>query len=163
MGKRKKAYKNFKLIIDKDSNNIKAYLYLGRVVRDGGNPKKALEIHNHIENIGAKILFEDKTLIIVEFSGTPSEISSLIKKMKGRFKRLFVTTDCNGLLLKATELSEKLTSSGLPNTPLDSISEGIITIKKELTKGSVGIIFGSHYIAKEIFDEFEISFDTGII
>ncbi|MBI45251.1 MAG: hypothetical protein CMG66_03695 [Candidatus Marinimicrobia bacterium] len=48
MGKRKKAYKNFKLIIDKDSNNIKAYLYLGRVVRDGGNPKKALEIHQSL-------------------------------------------------------------------------------------------------------------------
>ena len=45
MGKRKKAYKNFKLIIEKDSNNIKAYLYLGQVVRDGGNPDKALEIH----------------------------------------------------------------------------------------------------------------------
>ena len=45
MGKRKKAYKNFKLIIEKDSNNIKAYLYLGQVVRDGGNPNKALEIH----------------------------------------------------------------------------------------------------------------------
>ncbi len=45
MGKRKKAYKSFKLIIEKDSNNIKAYLYLGQVVRDGGNPKKALDIH----------------------------------------------------------------------------------------------------------------------
>ena len=45
MGKRKKAYKNFKLIIEKDSNNIKAYLYLGQVVRDGGNPEKSLEIH----------------------------------------------------------------------------------------------------------------------
>ena len=45
MGKRKEAYKNFKLIIEKDSNNIKAYLYLGQVVRDGGNPNKALEIH----------------------------------------------------------------------------------------------------------------------
>ena len=48
MGKRQKAYKNFKLIIEKDSNNIKAYLYLGQVVRDGGNPKKALEIHQPI-------------------------------------------------------------------------------------------------------------------
>ena len=45
MGQRKKAYKNFKLIIEKDSNNIKAYLYLGQVVREGGNPKKSLEIH----------------------------------------------------------------------------------------------------------------------
>ena len=41
-----------------------------------------LKIHKHIKNIGAKILFEDKTVIIIEFSGTPTEISSLIKKMK---------------------------------------------------------------------------------
>tara|TARA_A100001037_G_scaffold306768_1_gene355251 strand:- start:8917 stop:10086 length:1170 start_codon:yes stop_codon:yes gene_type:complete len=108
-------------------------------------------------------IFPEKQIIGLFCLKGDKELNHLIKKMKGRFKRLFVTTDCNGLLLKATELSEKLTSSGLPNTPLDSISEGIITIKKELTKGSVGIIFGSHYIAKEIFDEFEISFDTGII
>ena len=48
MGKRKKAYKSFKLIIEKDSNNIKAYLYLGQVVRDGGSPKKALDIHQNL-------------------------------------------------------------------------------------------------------------------
>ena len=30
----------------------------------------------------AQVSFEDKTVIIIEFSGTPTEISSLIKKMK---------------------------------------------------------------------------------
>ena len=44
--------------------------------------KTVLEVHKHIKKIGAKILFEDKTTIIIEFSGTPTEISSLIKKMK---------------------------------------------------------------------------------
>ena len=44
--------------------------------------KTVLEVHKHIKNIGAKILFEDKTTIIIEFSGTPTEISGLIKKMK---------------------------------------------------------------------------------
>ena len=44
--------------------------------------KTTLKIHKHIKNIGAKILFEDKTVKIIEFSGTPTEISSLIKKMK---------------------------------------------------------------------------------
>ena len=45
IGKRKSAYKIFKTIIQQDSNNIKAYLHLGQVVREGGNSKKALEIH----------------------------------------------------------------------------------------------------------------------
>ena len=44
--------------------------------------KTVLEVYKQIKNIGAKILFEDKTTIIIEFSGTPTEISSLIKKMK---------------------------------------------------------------------------------
>ena len=48
MGRRKVAYKNFKSIIDKDSTNIKAYLYLGQVIREGGNPKKALEVHSNL-------------------------------------------------------------------------------------------------------------------
>ena len=44
-GRRKSAYKNFKDIIQKDSNNIKAYLRLGQVLRESGNPVQALKIH----------------------------------------------------------------------------------------------------------------------
>ena len=44
-GRRKSAYKNFKDIIQKDSDNIKAYLRLGQVLREGGNPVQALKIH----------------------------------------------------------------------------------------------------------------------
>ncbi len=44
-GKRKAAYQNFKEIIQKDSENIKAYLKLGQVLREGGNPANALKIH----------------------------------------------------------------------------------------------------------------------
>jgi len=44
-GRRKSAYKNFKDIIQKDSDNIKAYLRLGQVLRESGNPMQALKIH----------------------------------------------------------------------------------------------------------------------
>lgn len=44
-GKRKSAYKNFKDIINKDSDNIKAYLRLGQVLREGGSPSNAIKIH----------------------------------------------------------------------------------------------------------------------
>ena len=39
------AYQNFKSIIEKDTSNINAYLRLGQVVREGGNPEQALKIH----------------------------------------------------------------------------------------------------------------------
>jgi len=44
-GNRRGAYKNFKSIIEKDTSNINAYLRLGQVVREGGNPDQALKIH----------------------------------------------------------------------------------------------------------------------
>jgi lipopolysaccharide biosynthesis regulator YciM len=44
-GNRRGAYQNFKSIIEKDTSNINAYLRLGQVVREGGNPEQALKIH----------------------------------------------------------------------------------------------------------------------
>ena len=44
-GLQKSAYNNFKKIVEIDSENIKAYLRLGQVLRESGNPKKALKIH----------------------------------------------------------------------------------------------------------------------
>ncbi len=48
-GKRKAAYQNFKNIIDNDSDNIKAYLRLGQVLREGGQPTQALKIHKGLQ------------------------------------------------------------------------------------------------------------------
>jgi lipopolysaccharide biosynthesis regulator YciM len=47
-GHRRGAYQNFRTIIQKDTNNIKAYLHLGQVIREGGNPEQALKVHKGI-------------------------------------------------------------------------------------------------------------------
>ena len=47
-GHRKEAFHNLRTIIKADSDNIKAYIKLGQVVREGGNPAKALRIHRGI-------------------------------------------------------------------------------------------------------------------
>ena len=44
-GYRQGAYENFKKIIASETDNVKAYLKLGQVIREGGNPKNALKIH----------------------------------------------------------------------------------------------------------------------
>ena len=43
-GKRFSAYNNFKEIIEKDSNNVMAYLRLGQILRENGNNIKAIKI-----------------------------------------------------------------------------------------------------------------------
>ena len=42
------AYKIFKHVVKEDTNNIKAYMRLGQVIRDGGQPEKALKIHKSL-------------------------------------------------------------------------------------------------------------------
>ena len=43
-GLQRSAYNNFKKIVELDSENIKAYLRLGQVLRESGNVSKALKI-----------------------------------------------------------------------------------------------------------------------
>ena len=91
------------------------------------------------------------------------EFNSLTKNLSGQFSKLFVTTDQNRLLLSSEKLSEKLIFFGIKNEPVNSVSSGINKLKALIKDAGVGIIFGSHYIAEEVFAEFEISFDSGVI
>ena len=47
-GYKQGAYENFKKIISQDTSNVKAYIKLGQVIREGGNPQNALKIHTQL-------------------------------------------------------------------------------------------------------------------
>jgi len=49
------------------------------------------------------------------------------------------------------------------NRPLNNLGLCIKKINKLRKVNDVTLIFGTHYIAKEVFSEFEISFDSGLI
>ena len=44
--------------------------------------KSVSKIYNNVKDYGAKILFDNKSEMIIEFSGTPTEISSIIKMFR---------------------------------------------------------------------------------
>ena len=73
---------------------------------------------------------------------------------------LFVTTSQDGLLLEPIELSKKLKKLDIANYPLDNIHLCMKKINSFRKPNDVTLIFGTHYIAKEVFSEFEISFDS---
>jgi folylpolyglutamate synthase/dihydropteroate synthase len=108
-------------------------------------------------------MFTDVPIIGLFCLKGDKEFNSLRKNLSGKFSKLFVTTDQNGLLLSAEKLSEKLIFYGIKNEPVDSVSSGIYKLEELIKDAGVGIIFGSHYIAEEVFAEFEISFDSGVI
>ena len=79
------------------------------------------------------------------------EMDLLAKQMKNQFIELYVSSDVNGLLLDAKYLSKKLNYKGVRNTSVDSVLNGINRLEAQIQKGAVGIIFGSHYIAEDVY------------
>ena len=91
------------------------------------------------------------------------DLEVVAKIIKLNFKKLFVTKDRQNLLLNHSVLSNKLEYFGVKNYPLESIHQGVKEIKKIMNSYDILLIFGSHYIGEEVFEEFEISFDSGEI
>ena len=90
------------------------------------------------------------------------EIDCIAESIKSQFEMLFVSTSKDGLLMEPERLSRELHNLKVDNFPSSDISSSISKIKKFRKSDGVILIFGSHYIANEIFSEFEISFDTGL-
>ena len=87
-GLQRSAYNNFKKIVEIDSENIKAYLRLGQVLRESGNPQKAIKIHKGLtirKNLTSYDLLElHKNLSLDHFSlgKTDKAIEEALKILK---------------------------------------------------------------------------------
>ena len=98
---------------------------------------------------GLLCLKKDKDLI---------SLKSLILK---NLKTLIVSEDQKGLLLNSTILAKELAMLNIKSNKVNSIKDSIVILKNLVKKNSsIGLIFGSHYIAEEVFHAFEISFDN---
>ena len=91
------------------------------------------------------------------------EIDCIAESIKSQFEMLFVSTSKDGLLMKPERLSKELHNLKVENFPSTNINSSISKINKVRNSNDVILIFGSHYIANEVFSEFEIPFDTELI
>ena len=88
-----------------------------------------------------------------------------LKSLKGiilkNFKTLYISEDQKGFLLKSSTLEQELSRINISCKPVSSIKNGSEVIENLVkNNSSVGLIFGSHYIAEEVFHAFEIPFDN---
>ena len=89
------------------------------------------------------------------------ELTSLKSVVLKKFKTLFISEDQKGLLLKSSILEKQLTKLNIRCKSVSSIKNGSVMLEKLVkNNSSVGLIFGSHYIAEEVFNAFEIPFDN---
>ena len=109
-----------------------------------------LRTFNHLFNhkpVGLIALKEDK------------ELELIANTMRGKFDKLFVMNDRQGLLMKSESLSIHLSKYGVQTEPIKHFED----FTTYLQNNRPGIIFGSHYIAEDVFEHFQFSFDTAVI
>jgi dihydrofolate synthase/folylpolyglutamate synthase len=84
------------------------------------------------------------------------EIDMIAKAANGKFKSLIISGSKKNGLLNGSELAQsfnnlKVSNYYVENSFLQALDD-LVKISKELE--APGVIFGSHYIAKEVFDKF---------
>ena len=88
------------------------------------------------------------------------KINNLVTKC---FNKIYVFNSSNELLLSGTKLYQEMSSKGSNFLQLGTLKNCLKNLKKDVGNGCIGLIFGSHYIAEEIYKALEISFDADII
>ena len=84
-----------------------------------------------------------------------------MEKILKNFKTLLISEDKKGLLQKFSILEQELAKVNIKCKTVSSIKKGSENIESLVkSNSSVGLIFGSHYIAEEVFHAFEIPFDN---
>jgi len=107
-----------------------------------------------------KILFPDNNLYGFFCFKKDKNLNLVSSMISNKFKKIFVLSDENGLLLDTDDLFKNLKVFGIKSQPVQSIRNGMKLINALTDDKAITLIFGSHYIAKNIFEEFEIYFDS---
>ncbi len=108
-------------------------------------------------------LFPRKNLYGIFCFKKDNNIENIAEVIDKQFKNIFTINDNRGYLIHSVDLSKKLKNFNIESKPLDSIQSGINIIKKLNDESGITLIFGSHYIAEDILNISELSFDSAPI
>jgi len=107
-------------------------------------------------------IYHDKPIGLIALK-SDKEIELIVPKLKNRFKELIVTSIPELGLMEAKDLYDSLIKHGINTTFEQNIIKAIKIINNAVSNTNPGLIFGSHYIGKTIYKEYDFFFDNGII
>ena len=91
------------------------------------------------------------------------ELAKIAPMLKNNFARLIVTSLPHSGLMEASALQRVLVKYGIHAESETDITKAFQIIRQGTANTVPGIIFGSHYIGKAVFEKFGFSFDNGVI
>lgn len=105
-------------------------------------------------------LYPNKDKIGLFCIKSDKNISAICKLLKNNFKKLILCNDGNGYLIKASDLKIIMNKNNIESISVKSVEEGIGFLKDYSDPKYVNLIFGSHYIANEVYATIGKYFDT---
>ena len=128
------------------------------------NKNMYYDVAHNVEGIRAMIktiskFHPDKKTIGLFSLKSDKNIKAICKVIKNNFKAIILCNDKNGYLLKTTVLEKILKENNVGCSIASSVKIGIEELERH-ADSYVKIIFGSHYIAEEVYTAVGKHFDT---
>tara|TARA_B100000287_G_scaffold269745_1_gene253892 strand:+ start:958 stop:2226 length:1269 start_codon:yes stop_codon:yes gene_type:complete len=147
----------------KVKNSIKTTKWPGRLEQIKNNNIYYDVAHNH-DGIRAMIKTISNTHLNKKIIGlfslkSDKNIDAICKVIKHNFETIILCHDKSGYLLKSTVLERILSENNIKCFSVSSVQRGVETLEK-YSNSYVKIIFGSHYIAEEVYTAVGKYFDT---
>jgi len=110
-----------------------------------------------IETISA--LYPDKKFIGLFSIKSDKNIDKICELINENFEKIIICCDKNGYLMRSLDLQKVFNKKNIKAISVSSVESGVALLKNYDNK-YVKIIFGSHYIAEEVYSSVEKYFDT---
>ena len=91
------------------------------------------------------------------------ELELIAQEIKENFSELFTVATENADLYSSSELRDKLKKYGILSHSVDNIQNAWTRLQHRKDPHVPVLIFGSHYIAEDVFELFDFPFDSGVI
>ena len=114
-------------------------------------------IASMIETISA--LHPDKKLIGLFSIKSDKNIDKICELIKENFEKIIICSDKNGYLMSSLDLHKVFNKNNSKAISVSSVSSGV-ELLKNYDNNYIKIIFGSHYIAEEVYSAAGKYFDT---
>ena len=142
---------------------ISKSIWKGRLEKISNNNLFYDVAHNY-EGIKAmlntiNVLYPNKEKVGLFCIKSDKNIFAICKLLKNNFKKLILCSDKNGYLVKASDLLSIMNKKNIECFSVESVDEGVSLLNEYDKPNYINLVFGSHYVASEVYSSIEKYFD----
>ena len=152
------------LAISKVNNAVFKTKWKGRLEILNKSKNLFYDVGHNYEGIAAMIesisaLHPDKKLIGLFSIKSDKNLDKICELIKENFEKIIICSDKNGYLMRSPDLQKVFNKNNSNAMSVSSVKSGV-ELLKNYDNNHITIIFGSHYIADEVYSSVGKYFDT---